>query len=248
MDHHRFDTLTRSLTTTGSRRRALIMALSGALGVLGLVHADDAAAAKKCPPCKKRKQGKCKKKLPDGTACSGGMCQSGSCVRTPSPPPPPSDCTPECSGKDCGDDGCAGVCGSCTAPETCHDGTCCRPDCNGKDCGDDGCGGSCGPCTGGTCQDGVCDCHDPFETCGGVCFLRCSAGVVRDPFTCVCCLSNETTCNAEPGSTQCCSGMCSFVSGSRRCVGKAAGQGCTFDAQCKSKDCQDIGPGAGTCA
>ena len=244
MDHHRFDTLTRSLTTTGSRRRALTVALSGAFGVLGLVPADDAAAAKKCPPCKKRKQGKCKKTLPDGTACSGGTCQGGSCVRTPSPPS--SRCTPECSGKTCGDDGCDGFCGSCTAPETCHGGTCCRPDCNGKDCGDDGCGGSCGPCTGGTCQDqdGVCAC--PQDKCGGVCQVPCSE--VRNPFTCACCLSNATSCDLNPAYTQCCSGMCSYVSGSHRCVDKAAGQGCTFGAQCVSKNCQDNGPGAGTCA
>ena len=41
-----------------------------------------ADAKKPCPPCKKRKAGKCKKKLPDGAACTGGTCQSGSCVST----------------------------------------------------------------------------------------------------------------------------------------------------------------------
>jgi hypothetical protein len=63
MDADRFDTLARSLTL----RRHALAALSGALGlVLGASLPEDAAAKKKCPPCKKRnKQGKCKKKKPN---------------------------------------------------------------------------------------------------------------------------------------------------------------------------------------
>ena len=81
MDGFRFDALTRALSSAGSRR-ALAAGFAGALGMLPRVAPDDAAARKKpCPPCKKRKQGKCKKKLPDGTACpNGGTCQSGRCV------------------------------------------------------------------------------------------------------------------------------------------------------------------------
>ena len=94
MDQSRFDALARSLTTAGSRRRALTSLLAGILGLLGS-RTDDARAKKKpCPPCKKRKAGKCKKTLPDGTACAGGMCQSGSCIAAP-PPPGPSG--PTCS-------------------------------------------------------------------------------------------------------------------------------------------------------
>ena len=33
-------------------------------------------------------------------------------------------CTPDCSGRECGDDGCGGVCGSCDVDETCSEGTC----------------------------------------------------------------------------------------------------------------------------
>jgi hypothetical protein len=72
----------------------------------------------------------------------------------------PGGCTPDCSGKNCGDDGCGGSCGSCTGGETCVSGVCtgCTPDCSGKNCGDDGCGGSCGSCSGGqVCNDGVCE-------------------------------------------------------------------------------------------
>jgi V8-like Glu-specific endopeptidase len=39
-------------------------------------------------------------------------------VRGGAPPPP--SCTPSCSGKNCGDDGCGGSCGSCTGGATCN--------------------------------------------------------------------------------------------------------------------------------
>ena len=62
------------------------------------------------------------------------------------------ECTPDCSGRECGDDGCGGTCSpGCAANEVCNDdGQCeCIPDCLGRSCGDDGCGGSCGSCTDG---------------------------------------------------------------------------------------------------
>jgi len=59
-------------------------------------------------------------------------------------------CTPDCTGRQCGDDGCGGSCGTCAYDEWCNDlGICvweCQPDCTGKECGPDGCGGSCGTC------------------------------------------------------------------------------------------------------
>ena len=72
-------------------------------------------------------------------------------------------CTPNCDGKECGDDGCGGVCGTCQEGETCNDnGSCvseCVPNCDGKECGDDGCGDVCGICNSGndvmsTCNSG----------------------------------------------------------------------------------------------
>src|SRR5688572_9014016 len=85
MDDSRFDSLTRTLSTAGSRRHTLGGLLAGAFGLLGTQTEQVAAKKKPCPPCKKRKQGKCKKKLPDGTACSGGTCQGGRCVATAPP-------------------------------------------------------------------------------------------------------------------------------------------------------------------
>jgi hypothetical protein len=70
-------------------------------------------------------------------------------------------CNPACSGKQCGDDGCGGSCGSCSSGTSCSaSGTCvaptpsCTPACSGKQCGDDGCGGSCGSCSSGYSCDG----------------------------------------------------------------------------------------------
>ena len=100
MDADRFDTLARSLTAVGSRRRTL-----AALGLLGLADPDEAAAAKtgKCKPtcgeCEKCKKGDCDKKdgkkvckkgkcqaKANGTPCSAGTCQGRRCTSPPSTP------------------------------------------------------------------------------------------------------------------------------------------------------------------
>jgi hypothetical protein len=79
-------------------------------------------------------------------------------------------CEWECLGKECGEDGCGGVCGlgplenlGCPEAEPVCDlstYSCqpCPPDCEQKSCGDDGCGGSCGECGAGyLCVDGFCE-------------------------------------------------------------------------------------------
>jgi hypothetical protein len=45
MDADRFDALSRSLTSIGTRRRALVATLGGVLGMLGLVDPNEASAA-----------------------------------------------------------------------------------------------------------------------------------------------------------------------------------------------------------
>lgn len=92
MDADHFDALAKSLSHGAIRRRVVPGLLGGALASL-LAGLETGARPKKsererdrvsdekkkCPPCKKRKKGKCKKKKPDGTACPGGTCRSGKC-------------------------------------------------------------------------------------------------------------------------------------------------------------------------
>jgi len=83
----------------------------------------------------------------DGCDCEKGVCQ------------------PNCSGRECGDDGCGGVCGECEKGWLCEDvdGLCYDP-CDGKNCGKLE-GVSCGECeTGWLCGEDENLCYDP---CGG---------------------------------------------------------------------------------
>jgi hypothetical protein len=100
MDPHRFDTLTRSLTETRSRRGALAVVLGSSLGLLGLA---DAAAKNK------KKKGKDKDKDKGKKNTNGG---------TPTgQPPPPS--APSCA------ETCASNCATCAfraaGPTLCGD-------------------------------------------------------------------------------------------------------------------------------
>jgi hypothetical protein len=130
VDANRFGSLARILTPTGSRRRALATGFGSVLGiVLGAASVEVPAAKKKkpCPPCKKRKQGRCKKQLPDGTACQSGTCQGGSCVATTCPAVCPVCQTCNSASGSCAVDtsenGEAGA--GCAAPKVCCSGTCC---------------------------------------------------------------------------------------------------------------------------
>lgn len=76
-------------------------------------------------------------------------------------------CVGKCKGRNCGDDGCGGVCGFCREGEVCKDGKCwCVPDCKDKECGPAApCGGTCGYCKNGkVCVDFRC--VDPVEPLG----------------------------------------------------------------------------------
>ncbi len=109
----------------------------------------------------------------------------------------PDTCEPLCEGKECGPDGCGGVCGSCTGGESCQNGQCkplCEPQCEGRSCGDDGCGDLCGECEPGlVCEAGLCidscipqcegkECGD--NGCGGSCG-KCAPGMSCADFLCV---------------------------------------------------------------
>ncbi|MDY0004086.1 MAG: hypothetical protein RBU30_22500 [Polyangia bacterium] len=77
------------------------------------------------------------------------------------------DCVPACAGKECGDDGCGGSCGTCTGQLVCAGGQCqadcappltaCGPDCVDILSNPAHCGGCFDPCDPGLgCQNGAC--------------------------------------------------------------------------------------------
>ena len=94
-------------------------------------------------------------------------------------------CVPQCAGKDCGTDGCGGLCAECPQGKTCDvsSSTCvdCVPECEGLDCGDDGCGGSCGSCPGeaacssGLCVSGAWTCLETYYGSDDGCDCECGA-------------------------------------------------------------------------
>jgi hypothetical protein len=122
MDSDRFDSLARSLLAGLNRRTLLGAAFAGVLGIIrdGTIEAKN--KKKKCPPCKKRKKGKCKGKKPDGMACRGGSCQNGRCVS--GCPNGATSCGGVCANLQSDEANC-GSCGtSCAANEVCQTGRC----------------------------------------------------------------------------------------------------------------------------
>ena len=245
MDGTRFDSLTRILTDSRSRRGALASLLGGTLGLVGLTQTE-ARKKKPCPPCKKRKHGKCKANLPNGSGCPGGTCQNGACVTA---------CTRNCASKTCGTDGCGGSCGSCIAPQTCGGGG------TPGQCG----GGASATCT--TSQDcrdtsnmecrhdlgSICVCREATFDCGtGPCWPCCAtadcaarnrtaeAGFVCDTTAhdCVCLDENETACpdgSNERGTIYRCINLNSDADCGFQCNSREA---CTGGRHCINRSCQ----------
>ena len=172
-------------------------------------------------------------------------------------------CFPVCEGKECGDDGCGGECGTCpTAAPDCTEGICvaeCIPDCEGRECGSDGCGGKCGSCQvdGSTCLEGQCtggcepdcdgkDCGD--DGCGGSCG-KCEAPdeeCVND----LCVTTCEPDCTDAVCGDDGCGGNCGpcgagsmCVDGNCECAPKCDGKECGADG-CGGKcgECPDAAP------
>ncbi len=146
-------------------------------------------------------------------------------------------CTPSCNGKECGSDGCGGICGTCEPGETCsatgqcEDGTC-NPSCNGKQCGeDDGCGGKCdGSCDNGkTCVNFECvdectpSCNGKecgSDGCGGTCG-SCEAGKTCNASG-QCDVACTPSCNGKECGSDGCGGSCGTCEAGKTC--NASGQ------------------------
>ncbi len=186
------------------------------------------------------------------------------------------ECTPQCTDRCCGDDGCGGTCpDACDTEQTCNPATClcedtCVADCSGRQCGDDGCGGSCAPgCSGeDVCNsDGLCEtpcvadcagrqCGD--DGCGGSCAPGCSGeDVCNSDGLC------ETPCVADCAGRQCgddgCGGSCApgcsgedVCDPAGQCVEYWCGDGVrTGSETCEGSDlgdydCSMLGLGPGT--
>ncbi len=125
----------------------------------------------------------------------------------------PPSCVPQCSGKECGDNGCGGFCGLCPANKSCTDGQCgCDDSCTTRECGNNDCGNSCGECTGGA----VCDPE-------GRCCNRDCAGKTCGDDGC------GGSCGTCTGANVCIQGQCGVDSG-LGCIIRT--QSCTNDGDC----------------
>jgi len=153
-------------------------------------------------------------------------------------------CMPFCFGKECGDDGCGGLCGTCQEGYTCNNGVCeCVPKCQDKECGDDGCGGTCPPgCQEGQiCVDWHCctpNCQDKQcgdNGCGGTCG-ECQQGEVC--IEGVCCAPK---CEGKECGDDGCGGTCGECQQGEVCI-----EGVCCAPNCAGKQCGDDGCG-GSC-
>ncbi|MGM0576662.1 MAG: MYXO-CTERM sorting domain-containing protein [Myxococcota bacterium] len=169
-------------------------------------------------------------------------------------------CTPDCAGKECGDDGCGGACGGCPeAAPHCVDHACrlpCEPACDGKSCGSDGCWGTCGECAEGlACVDGNCctpdcdgkECGD--DGCGGSCGTCPAAAPVCQDDKCAC----VPDCEGRNCGPDGCGGTCGECTGCDGPDPSLCHSGVCYAVCCPScdgKECGDDGCGGvcGTCA
>jgi len=202
-------------------------ASGGAVDVLPLpgndvsVNSDTGNNCKPTKTCAGDYSGECGGQMDDGcggfldcrNSCQalGQVCKSGKCIDKSQA------CTPSCTSKECGDDGCGGSCGTCESGQSCTNGKCqaeCTPDCGNKVCGDNGCGGTCGDCKDGeTCEAGVCQACTPACTdkqcgdngCGGTCG-DCKDGETCDQGQC------KGNCTPDCAGKECgsngCGGQC----------------------------------------
>jgi len=160
------------------------------------------------------------------------------------PPPPDAGCVPNCIDKECGCDGCGGLCeggcepgfycqhamGSCCIQSNifgtddedmpggdCSDQTACTPDCDQKVCGgSDGCGDTCPITCAGTCNPETHQCENCTPVCEGkMCGSDQCGGMC--PYLC-----EDNACNQSTGN----------------CVDPSD---CTPD--CEGKECGDDGCG-----
>ncbi|MFC1611552.1 PKD domain-containing protein [Myxococcota bacterium] len=162
-------------------------------------------------------------------------------------------CTPDCVGKDCGDDGCGGSCGPCTDPFVCASGSCecpaglaqCGGNCVDLQASNDHCGECDNACDTGavctlgtcslTCGDTTCDSDENCENCPSDCPTStdevCCSGVLHAGD---CCDNQDCT---DPDT--CVGWLCLPPS---TCETDADGDHYGVGASCAGPDCDDTDP------
>jgi len=178
----------------------------------------------------------------DDGCCAGNdhVCSDGSC------------CLPDCQGKECGDNGCGGFCGSgaaellgCQEGQKCNPDelVCeCAPDCDDKECGNDGCEGTCGDCENGfLCDtDGQCSVCESGVTCSESTLCCPNATDVCYEDACcdkaANCLGQECgddecgeTCGTCLPGTECTDGACCLICDGTVCGDDMCGEICECD-------------------
>jgi len=136
-------------------------------------------------------------------------------------------CIPNCTNKECGDDGCGGSCGSCGDNAVCNSNKCeCKSgfgNCNDR--WDDGCEANfstdphhCSDCAtdcgdNSLCNNKTCACQIGYANCDGLWFNGCEINL-NNPNTCGTNCSNIVNCGQN---SVCNSGSCGCISGYYNC-------------------------------
>lgn len=164
----------------------------------------------------------------DSSSCGDGECKEGETQCTC-----PADCGDPCEQRECGDDGCGGVCGVCPGShDVCVEGFCtCVADCTNLECGDDGCGGSCGscttpqncdqghclwPCGDGQCSPGETSCSCPTDCVSG-CIGCCNGKVCEEGTANSLCGKNGAICMDCDSGKSCQNRACIYSCGDGIC-------------------------------
>ena len=155
---------------------------------------------------------------PNGAAISGGGGGGGGC-------------TPSCSGKQCGDDGCGGSCGTCGAGESCSAGVCIGGGGGGSTCSHPICSTgtsldpSCDTCAQEVCAaDSYC-CDNQWDSIcvgevGSICGESCTGG------------GGSGSGSGSGGGSTCTHSICSTGKKLKNNCDSCAGDICSYDSYC----------------
>lgn len=178
----------------------------------------------KCPKSKycDLEKGICVDCLLDSHCKEGEKCYKGIC------------CKPQCSGKECGDNGCGGSCGKCSENKICSNGKCIlESSCIGKQCDEKG---ICGKCVKGlVCKGGYC--VPKVEGCAPLSIVGCNG-----------CECEECVCNIEPLCctavwSSYCAQLCKECGTECPCIPKCCiGEDCSIWPPPKGSDHYECGP------